>query len=41
MIGVSPFYVNKGYHPALEVYLERDLEFARAHDYAVDLQALH
>src|SRR5467141_3846821 len=39
--GVSPFYANKGYHPALEVYPERDLASARAHDYAVDLQALH
>src|SRR5882672_10200207 len=38
---VSPFYANKGYHPALEVYPERDLASARAHDYGVDLQALH
>ena len=41
MTGVSPFYANKGYHPALEVYPECDLASARAHDYAIDLQALH
>src|SRR5882672_1099027 len=41
MTSVSPFYANKGYHWALEVYLERDLTSARAHDYAIDLQALH
>src|SRR5467141_413509 len=38
---ISPFYANKGYHPALEVYPECDLTLARAHNYAVDLQALH
>src|SRR5882672_8024042 len=41
MTGVSPFYANKGYHPALEVYPEHDLASARAHDYAINLQALH
>src|SRR5467141_1349926 len=35
------FFANKGYHPALEVYPERDLALTRAHNYAVDLQALH
>src|SRR5882672_12412576 len=41
MTGVSPFYAKKGYHPALEVYPERDLTSERAHDYAINLQALH
>ena len=41
MTGVSPFYANKGYHPALEVYPECDLTSARAHDYAITLQVLH
>ena len=41
MTSISPFYANKGYHPALEVYPEHDLALERAHDYAVDLQALH
>jgi hypothetical protein len=39
--GISPFFANKGYHPALSVYPERDLASARARDFAVDLDDLH
>src|SRR5467141_2824641 len=41
MTSISPFYANKGYHPALEVYPEHDLTLARAYNYAVNLQFLH
>ena len=39
--GVSPFFANKGYHPNISVYPERDMTSARACDYAVDLKLLH
>ena len=39
--GVSPFFANKGYNPAISVYPERDLTSARAQEYAVDLDELH
>jgi len=39
--GVSPFFVNKGYHPNLAVHPEHDLSSARAREYAVDLESLH
>jgi hypothetical protein len=39
--GVSPFFANKGYHPNISVYPERDLTSARARDYAIDLDELH
>jgi len=39
--GVSPFFANKGYHPSISVYPERDMTSARARDYAVDLESLH
>jgi hypothetical protein len=38
---VSPFFANKGYHPNVTVYPERDLTSARAREYAVDLDELH
>jgi len=38
---VSPFFANKGYHPNISVYPERDMTSARACDYAVDLELLH
>ena len=41
MIGLSPFYTNKGYHPNLSVHPERDIASTRAQDYAVDLDKLH
>src|SRR3979411_708456 len=39
--GVSPFFANKGYHPQLAVYPERDVASARAREFAVDLGVLH
>ena len=39
--GVSLFFANKGYHPNISVYPERDMTSIRAHDYAVDLESLH
>ena len=38
---VSPFFANKGYHPNITVYPERDLSSARAREYSVDLDSLH
>jgi len=38
---VSPFFTNKGYHPNISVYPERNMTSARARDYAVDLKLLH
>ena len=39
--GVSPFFANKGYHPALTIHSERDVANTYAKDMAVDLQSLH
>ena len=39
--GLSPFFANKGYNPALTVHPERDISSARALDFAVDLDTLH
>jgi hypothetical protein len=39
--GVSPFFVNKGYHPNLMIHPERDLASAWARNFAVDLEQLH
>ena len=38
--GVSPFFANKGYHPNITVYPERDIASSRACDFAVDLDEL-
>lgn len=38
--GISPFFANKGYHPNISVYPERDIASARAQEFAVDLQEL-
>ncbi|KAJ3560359.1 hypothetical protein NP233_g10892 [Leucocoprinus birnbaumii] len=38
--GISPFFANKGYHPNISVYPERDIASARAREFAVDLQEL-
>ena len=38
---VSPFFTNKGYHPNISVYPEREMTSARTCDYAVDLESLH
>jgi len=40
-IRVLPFFANKGYHPNISVYPERNMTSARAHEYAVDLESLH
>jgi hypothetical protein len=39
--GITPFFANKGYHPAIEVYPERDVASVHARNYAVNLQELH
>ena len=39
--GVSPFFANKGYDPAIIIHLEYDLVSARAHKYITDLNKLH
>jgi len=38
--GVSPFFANKGYHPNLLVYPERDIASFRARDFVIDLDKL-
>jgi len=38
--GVSPFFANKGYHPNLLVYPERDIASSHARDFIVDLDEL-
>jgi len=38
--GVSLFFANKGYHPNLIVYLERDIASSHARDFIVDLDEL-
>ena len=39
--GVSPFFANKGYHPNITVYPERDLASYRARSFVTDLDQLH
>ena len=39
--GVSPFFANKGYDPAITIHPEYDLVSARAHKYVTDLNELH
>jgi len=39
--GVSPFFANKGYHPNISIYPERDMTSTQACDYAVNLLSLH
>jgi hypothetical protein len=39
--GISPFFVNKGYHLNLTVRPKRDLTSSRAQDFAVNLDQLH
>ena len=40
MIGLSPFYANKGYHPNLSVHPKWDVASTWAQDYMVDLDEL-
>ena len=39
--GISPFFVNKGYHPNLTIHLECDLASSCAKDLVVNLDELH
>ncbi|KAL7278112.1 hypothetical protein ACG7TL_008083 [Trametes sanguinea] len=39
--GISPFFANKGYNPAIFVRPERDLTSASTQEFAVDLNELH
>jgi len=38
--GVSLFFVNKGYHPNLSIYPERDIASSRTHDFILNLDKL-
>jgi len=38
--GVSPFFANKGYHPNLSVYPERDIASSHACDFVLNLDEL-
>ena len=38
--GVSPFFANKGYHPNLSVYPERDIASSRVRDFVLNLDEL-
>src|ERR1700730_13558478 len=40
-MGVSPFFMNKGYHPNISVYPEREVTSIRARELTVDLDELH
>ena len=39
--GVSPFFANKGYHPALNIHPERDVASLHAREFATNLHKLH
>jgi hypothetical protein len=39
--GISPFFANKGYNPAITVHPEQDVTNTYAKDFAVDLNNLH
>ena len=39
--GISPFFANKGYHPALAMHPKYDITLAHAQEFAIDLQELH
>ena len=38
--GVFPFFANKGYHPNLSVYPERDIASSRVCDFVLNLDKL-
>src|SRR6202043_4076371 len=40
-MGISPFFANKGYHPNISVYPEREVTSVRARELTVDLDELH
>src|SRR5215813_4462204 len=39
--GISPFFANKGYHPNLQVQIERELVSENAKKFVADLDELH
>ena len=39
--GVSPFFANKGYDPAITIHPEYELASSRAHKFVTDLSELH
>jgi hypothetical protein len=39
--GISPFFANKGYHPNLQVQIERELVSENAKKFVADLDGLH
>ena len=39
--GVTPFFANKGYHPNIAIYPERELASVKAREYVIDLEELH
>ena len=39
--GVSPFFANKGYNPAINIYPEYELVSSHAHKFVTDLSELH
>jgi len=39
--GISPFFVNKGYHLNISVHPEQDLTSSQAFNFTVDLDQLH
>ena len=39
--GISPFYANKGYHPNISIYPERELASGKACEFAIDLDELY
>ena len=41
MMGLTPFYTNKGYHPSITIHPKWDIASTRAQDFAVNLNDLH
>ena len=39
--GVTPFFANKGYHPNITVFPERELASVKAREFIIDLEELH
>ena len=39
--GITPFFANKGYHPNMTIYPDRDIASIKARELAVDLAELH
>jgi len=39
--GVTPFFANKGYHPNITVFPERELASVKAREFVIDLEELH